>query len=435
MELHGISRVADFIERFDANSIVFDDVIAALTVPETYFFRDPAQFDAIRTVVLPSLLQSRPEAALLNIWSAGCSTGEEAYSLSILMEEEGLGDRARILATDISRRALREAQAAEYGEWSYRDTDRRRHEPFLQWCGTRFRVAERVRRRVEFGFLNLAAESYPSAPEKAGAFDLILCRNVFIYMDEGSVRQIAQRLFASLADGGWLIIGSSDPPLWNFAPFETVITPGGVIYQRCEQRHDPEPTRRTSSRKVSARPATGPARPEPPVVRASSLCPPSLAKAAYAAGDCDRVKRLTEGSDEPEGHVLRIRALSETGDLPGAEQAADAALAEHPLCPELHFLRSLLFLAREKQDSAVSALHRTLDLDPSLAAAHLLLGTLLQHTDRTAALKALVAARNLCAARPVDDIVPLTRGETAGRLAETAQTQIAIICRAPVGEG
>jgi chemotaxis protein methyltransferase CheR len=413
MEKYAIDDIDQLSERLETDGNVFDAVISEITVGETYFFRDSAQLDAIRDTVLPSLLCDRGPAHPIKIWSAGCSTGEEAYSLLILMEEEGLGDRIEILATDISRAALQKAREAEYGPWSFRN-DSRISSRFFRRRSNRYQLHEIFRERVRFTFLNLASNAYPSVANGTAGTDLIVCRNVLIYFDGPSVRRTAQRFFESLAEGGWLILGPSDPPLWDYAPFETVITPGGVLYRR--QADSP----------VSNPRLAGPQQLASTRLRNAAAQQDQLAEAeaAYAAGDHRRAVQLTKGSDSPDENVPRIRSLADIGEMEAALRAAEKAIDKDPFSPHLHYLQGVLFIACAQDQKAVVALRRSIYLDSTFIAPLLTLASLLQRTDKAAALRAFKSARALCADRPPEEIVPFTSGESAGRLVEAAQEQI-----------
>src|SRR5262245_45732121 len=117
------ARTADldrYLERLAAEDALLDDLVGELTVGETYFFREPAQFQFLRREALPALKRRAEQGHVVRVWSAGCASGEEAYSLAILLEEAGLGEQVSLLATDISRAALARARQAVYGTWSLR---------------------------------------------------------------------------------------------------------------------------------------------------------------------------------------------------------------------------------------------------------------------------------------------------------------------------
>jgi chemotaxis protein methyltransferase CheR len=225
----GVTDPAAYLDLLERDTGALDDLLEELTVGETYFFREPGQFEFLRRTVLPEFRRSgrRPRA-----WSAGCATGEEAYSLAILFEQEGLGEAGAILATDLCRSALERARRGVYRPWSLRGEAAALARPYLEATGKCFRVSAAVRRLVTFRPLNLARDDYPSVSTGTTALDLILCRNVLIYFDAETVRRVAARLRAALAPGGWLLTASSDPPLAELAPFATVVTPHGVVYRR-----------------------------------------------------------------------------------------------------------------------------------------------------------------------------------------------------------
>ena len=183
-------------------------------------------------MVLPEIARRRGSKHQLRAWSASCASGEEAFSLAILFEREGIADQSQLVATDISRSALAKARQAIFGGWSLRGESPHLALPYLTPVGKDYRLDEKIRRRVALSHLNLALNAYPSFASGIWGMDLILCRNVLIYFDRPMVRQVAQRLFRTLAEGGWLITASSDPPLWEDAPFEVVTTEEGVFYRR-----------------------------------------------------------------------------------------------------------------------------------------------------------------------------------------------------------
>jgi chemotaxis protein methyltransferase CheR len=188
----------DLLERDEA---ALDDLVGELTVGETYFFREPAQFAFLRRQALPELRRCRGPDHVFRVWSAGCASGEEAYSLAILFEQEGLGERVHLLATDISRDALARARQAAYTDWSLRGPSAAAVVPFLTRRGNLHVLDERIRGRVRFEYLNLARDVYPSFATGTWGQDLILCRNVLIYLDRATAETVAGRLFRSLAPG------------------------------------------------------------------------------------------------------------------------------------------------------------------------------------------------------------------------------------------
>jgi chemotaxis protein methyltransferase CheR len=205
-----------------------------LTVGETYFFRDPALVAALRTVVLPELIQRRAPDRRLRIWSAGCSTGEEPYTLAILLQQQMVElDNWDVLlvGTDVNRASLRIAREAVYEPWSFRAVSDEFRARYFHPTGksNAWQLTERVRRLVRFGWTNLAAD--PLTPPSA-ELDLILCRNVTIYFDAATTERLYNALIAALAPGGWLVLGPSDPMPNQAHNLERIDAAETVVWRR-----------------------------------------------------------------------------------------------------------------------------------------------------------------------------------------------------------
>ncbi|WP_445234340.1 CheR family methyltransferase, partial [Duganella rhizosphaerae] len=218
-----------------------------LTVGETYFFREPAVFDALEHEVLPALIAARRAAGrTLRIWSAGCCTGEELYSVAILLQRliPDLADwRITLLGTDVNPGFLRKAEQGRYRDWSFRAVP-----AWLVWRhfgapqdGLRA-IAPALRRGVRFEYLNLAADLFPGPELGAPAMDLILCRNVLMYFEPASAARALQRLGRALAPDGWLAVGVAEAGHTLLAPFEPVRFPAALLYRQRPQALRPEPT-------------------------------------------------------------------------------------------------------------------------------------------------------------------------------------------------
>ncbi|TAN58870.1 MAG: chemotaxis protein CheR, partial [Rhodospirillales bacterium] len=175
---------------------------------ETYFFRDQGQIDLLRLRLLPELIRRRQDTKQLSLWSAGCASGEEAYSLAMLVDmllPERDGWDIKILGNDIDQTALAKARRGLYGQWSFRMVPPALHQRYFQQRGDRWVLDERIRRMVSFRALDLIEGPYPGGDLRD--MDLILCRNVFIYFNPGAVKGVADKLSATLSEGGYLLTG------------------------------------------------------------------------------------------------------------------------------------------------------------------------------------------------------------------------------------
>jgi chemotaxis protein methyltransferase CheR len=199
-------------------------LVRNLTIGETYFFRDPAVFLSLEENILPEITARKRGRQYLRVWSAGCSTGEEPYSIAISIMRS-LPDykqwQLSLLATDINTRSLEKARQGKYGLWSFRTMP----EDFLPVyfddlgdSGT-YLLKEAVRKMVVYGYLNLAEDDYPSLTGNTNDFDIVFCRNVLIYFTQQKAREIAARLSKSLVAGGVLVTGANDMArLFNSMP-------------------------------------------------------------------------------------------------------------------------------------------------------------------------------------------------------------------------
>ncbi len=383
-------------KRIQSDPSALDDLVSELTVGETYFFREPEQFEFLRREIVPEWRQ-RDLTHPLRVWSAGCASGEEAYSLAMLLDREGLAGRAHLLASDINQAALARARQASYGPWSLRGPAGALARPYLIQEGDRFVVEERIRRRVSFEYRNLVQDQYPSLVTGVWSMDLILCRNVLIYFDPQTVTKVAARLFESLAPGGWLFTASSDPPLQGLARFELVVRDAGVFYRGPRAKTVGWAERSEAHRSATTAPVA------------------PVGRAALGPLDTDPTP------------VQRVRFMADHGAA-AAERVCAAEAARDPLVAELHYLHAILLIGLGWDDAALQALRRVLYLDRSLAVAHFTLGSLLHRRgDLSGARRAYLTARDLCRARPTDEQVPLSDGESAGRLAEAAAFQLQLL--------
>ena len=207
--------------------------VEALTTHETYFYREPQQLRALSEELLPQLYKRNARTRRLRFWSAGCSTGEEAYTLAMLVKASHLfeGWDVEVYGTDISRRVLEAARRAEYGAASMRAIPPDVLKRFFVPAGSRFRVRDDLRAWVSFGQLNLLE---PGAAQLVPRVDVVLCRIVMIYFDPAARRQVLRMLHDKLVPGGYLLLGHSENLLNLSADFELVHLRSDLVYRRPE---------------------------------------------------------------------------------------------------------------------------------------------------------------------------------------------------------
>lgn len=193
----------------DGDPELVREVVEAMTTNETFFFRDRTPFDSFRKLILPELLQARKDVRRIRIWCAACSTGQEPYSLAMLLDEEAqrlTGWNVDILATDLSRSVLETAREGIYTQFEVQ-----RGLPISQLLryfrqeGDRWHIHEHLRSRVRFEEFNLLSDF-----SSLGTFDVIFCRNVLIYFDVATKQNVLNRMARIVAPDGYLVLGGAE---------------------------------------------------------------------------------------------------------------------------------------------------------------------------------------------------------------------------------
>jgi chemotaxis protein methyltransferase CheR len=217
--------------RYAADESEFDHLLDRVTNPETYFFRESEQLAAFSEDLLPEW-EDAPPPGPLRIWSAGCASGEEPYTIAILLAEKGFFARhsVEIFGSDISVASLSRARAGIFRENAFRQTSDGRRARFFDAEGPgRFRIREEIRNRVSFGRLNLIEPARLTALPR---FHVIFCRNVLIYLDERSKRSVVASLYERLLPGGHLFLGRVESLVAFSTGFRLRHLPHDLVYRK-----------------------------------------------------------------------------------------------------------------------------------------------------------------------------------------------------------
>lgn len=404
-----------------------------LTIGETYFFRDRKFFDVLARQILPDLLHHRRR---LRLWSAACCTGEEAYSLAILIDQWGGHSPecpATILATDINERFLQKAAAGVYGEWSFRDAPPGLKERyFTRTADGRFAVNPQIKRHVRFEHMNLTREVGALLGTENGAMDLILCRNVLMYFTPAHARQLVERLHGALADGGWLVVAPSECSQTLFSRFATVSLQGALIYRK--QQPGAEVTPEAPLAVFEAPPQENNySKPLNP--RAELPHPYEVAMRLYREGQYTEATDILLGwlRESPPAPApttaptawhpgllsLLTRALANQGRLTEALEWSEHWIAADKIDPAAHYLRAIVLQETGAYEAARRCLQRATYLQPDFALAHFALANLAQRESRRAeANKHFENAAYVLRACAPEETLPESDGLTARGLLE-----------------
>lgn len=419
---------------------------SCLTVGETYFWREEKSFATLRETILPELIRTRKaDERSLRIWSAGCSTGEEPYSIAILLDRLSdllTGWKVSILATDINAQALHRAQEGIYGEWSFRKTTPAwvKSRYFTPKGAGRLEILPRIREMVQFAYLNLVEDSFPSLPTDTNAIDVIFCRNVLMYFTPERAGQVIARFHRSLLEGGWLVVSPCEASALRFSRFAAVSFPEAIFFRKQSPGATGTEERKTIPRQAHAPPVlrssllsryevppvvpvvvprpplSPPPLPEPsPYEHALTLC----AQGAYAAAAEQVATLLVRNERDTRALALLCRIHANQGRLGDALHDAERALAADRLDAGLHYLRGLILQEMGQIDEAIAALKKALYQDQDLILAHFTLGNLFLRKGRTReARRHFNNALALLGNYPTDDPLPESEGMSAGRLTE-----------------
>jgi chemotaxis protein methyltransferase CheR len=401
----GCATVADYLDEVcRSGSPERQRLIDEVTIQETHFFRNPPQMRALRAHVLPELIRhAEDNGRRLRIWSAGCSTGEEPYTIAMMLREllpSTAGWDVKVIASDISESALAAARSATYGARAVQlATAAEVGRFFAPLPGDRWEVRPEVRELVEFRHHNLVQDLPPG-----GALDLVLCRNVTIYFSRDTTRALMSRLHDSLRDGGYLFLGHSET-LWQVSEeFRLVALGSGdaaaYVYRRLDEpageRRTILPDRRTLQ----------------------ELPPPPEQRVVTRRAPRRPLDVLPQERAEPEVISLSsVRDALAEGRYADAARLALLAADEDPLRAEVHYLLGLALVDQGRDDEALPALRRAVYLDPEAGLAHFLLaGALARCGDRSAAAREYrAAAQSLSRGMDVD--APELGGRSARELA------------------
>lgn len=349
----GIANVEDYVT-LAANPSGAEQrkLIDAITVPHTWFYRDPEQLATIA-----KLLAAAP-AGRLAIWVAGCATGEEAYTLAMISRT--IGREVSVLATDVNETALEAARRGVYSALAVRDVpplERR----WLVPQDTRFSIEASLRPDVSFMRHNLV-EPPPQATNRGG-WDLVVCRNVLIYFSSQAVARVLERFARSLREGGALVVGASEVVFEPPAGLELVSSGNRLVLRRSMRIPTAAPPTPRTTSKFSLPPPVLPVLPTPPVLSSPAIKPPPTTdpnlklsrEPPKAARDDSLVAALTRG-----------HSLFERGEVTAAVAVYAELARSYPAVAEVWLFLGIARYAHGEVDAAANALRSSLCLDPAL---------------------------------------------------------------------
>jgi len=349
----------------------FHQLVNTLTIGETYFFRDKAVFQGIREMIIPQVIEKNRSIRSLRIWCAGCASGEEVYSLSIILKHEFSvflsGWKVMILGTDINQNLIAQAIDGRYRDWSFRETPEEIKNSCFKPMGKYLQLKKRYKASTHFEYHNMVKDPFPSLVHNLVAFDIILNRNVIIYFNEETSAKLIPQFEETLVDGGWLIMGHSDHNIKYFSNFKTIRIPGAFFYKKVKKGRFEESDKKEyvkNSIKVT-KSAIIPNRVTQKKEKKKAIPPSMLRK---------DLKKIEISQSE----IKRLSFMANRGEWDQAMVLTRELLKKDKFNPTVYFFQALLEEQTGQMKKAENLLKKTLFLDRKFVLGHYHLGLLMQ---------------------------------------------------------
>jgi len=359
-----------------------------LTISETYFWREPTVFNALTDFIIPEILKVKQDKSKnIRIWSAGCSTGEEPYSLAIALREV-IPDikkwHIQILATDLNPTSLEKAKKGIYTQWSFRNIPEWIKKKYFQDLGEgKFRVIPSIRNMVTFAELNLATDNFPDPANNTNAIDILFCRNVLMYFSDEWVNHIANKLHQSLLPEGWFAVASCELSTQRFPQFTSVNFPGAVVYRKgtigaaspLDMFHAEYPYNGIDR-------IQNPIEPSPKIEEFNFIPDAEILKIPIeilpSVNGIQVLDNLAPTQvPKPKTDILtQIRILADEGNLPEALALCEEGIKSDKLAISLYFIRASILQELNKSTEAITSLKQTIYMDSDFVMGHFALGNL-----------------------------------------------------------
>ena len=459
----------------------WQELYAILTINESYFFRDKNQYRLLKETLLPGLIQrKRLEADTqgmrprLRIWSAGCSTGEELYSIAIVLDELQFPWQqwdVMLIGTDLSQTAINNARKGLYGSWSFRQVPPAIQQRYFHPRQQLFQISDDLRQRVVFQYGNLLQDPFPNQASRLYEMDLILCRNVFIYLDERAISQIIDKFYQALIPDGYMVTGHTELYAQDTTQFHLISFPESIVYQKQIHRQTPPPAatgvsfsgssstgasaaapspppaptnaaRRPPAARYPARPAarpnanreTTPTSPRPwnplnpgidkNLAAALQEAETLLKQEAYTSA-IERAKEISRAYPHCEGaYRITAHAYANMGRYDQAKQLCQQVLQRQPMNVDIYYLLAQIAEDQNELDIAKTYLRKIIYLDHGFVKAYLDLATIYERERQPEKTRKMRShALDLLAKLPPDTVLDTHNGTTAGQWRDHLQKQ------------
>ena len=448
----GYQDTEKFIRHITSSPVTHENIeilVLNLTVNETYFWREPLVFKALENKIIPELTETyKQNEKRIRVWSAGCSTGEEPYSIAIAIKRAvpDIDNRnISILANDINAKMLQKAFLGVYGQWSFRNSPHWLQEKyFIKNDDGKYEIVPEIKRMVTFKYLNLADGIYPSPLNNTNALDIIFCRNVLMYFSQRHSKKIIKQLYNSLSEGGYLIVSASELSIDNFKDFVPVNIDGMVIYRKLSKKDKKhvtltfdEAAPEIELTKVPAvkvkhiekedvqYPDLDELKPEEQTNREKNISYNEILKLYVQGKYNDVINSIKDHPQTTDTQILLIKAYANLGKFSEALSVCEKSIVTDKLNPALHHLYATILQENNQYNEAITSLKRAVYLDPDFILSYFSLGNIYKRFGEiNKSIKSYKNALSILDKYKQDEIIAESEGLTAGRFREIINTII-----------
>lgn len=398
------SCIQSLINSSSLNKDELSVLTQTLTIGETYFFRDEKVFKILQKKILPQIIQNKIlTKKSIKIWCAACATGEEAYSIAILVHSI-LPDLQNwditILGTDINSFFLQKAQRGQYGKWSFRGMPaeiKKRY--FIHEKNDIYSVSPDIKEMVKFSPINLVADKDVYITNKVQASDLILCNNVLIYFSPNQINKVINQLVQSLTKNGWLVVSPIEVSFVHHPDLDQIQYENHIFFSKVspiDKRAKIPPVKETHKTSIKKE---APVFNLSPQLKSTALIELNQKKQVPASQEncylealkfyqqkqySQTIQKIQEGTSQPEKKevLLLIKSFANQGDLKTAIHWCGIGLKLDNMDPFLHLLHAQILQELGLLDDAKQSLQKALYLDSNFVMAHFTLANLLYNQGR-----------------------------------------------------
>lgn len=441
-ELHvsNWEKFAISIPTLHAKSKELETLACQLSVGETYFFREGNSLDFFSDTIIPELIKENEATKTISIWSAGCCTGEEPYTLAMLLKEKipAINDwNINILATDINHNFLEKAKTGLYTPWSFRNTPDWAMKKYFKKIDSKYEICESIRNMVTFKQMNLVEmEAFPSSSISVWSIDAIFCRNVFIYFPTEQIRNIALRFKRCMKESGWLITSPVEVSNDGLSSFRYEWHPGvGILRKdsthKKEQEVEVKQVRKSQFASVGKKGLSnvfltykqkGANNSNQRFQTVENKM--TMAQTAFEAGQyCNASHHIREILALSPQHIgaqtLQARVFANLGDHHGAIVLLKELVKRKKNDPFIYYLLANMYMETSQIRYAEKSLRQALYINPEMISAQFLMGNIMQaNGNRRASKKYFENLKDRLSLYEKNASLPELDGMTIGALSE-----------------